>query len=399
MSSLLYIYERAPLLLLFVTGYILYQVMASVRLPEYFSAKAVSFSRGRADYLLLSLIFVSAGMSMFIPNAVTVLAMIPVIRKLDAELESMTTPLTLSIIYGANIGGMGSLIGSPANILLIGAMDFFKVAGREQITFFNWFIWALPLVILFLLLSWFVVRFAIPKGEQAIPAKFLNRVERISIKQKRGLNIFGFFLGFWLISSVIREFLPAYAEFEPVVALIFTTVFLKLIFGKGQLMSWGSLLEGVPKRGLLLLLILGVFIVAVKLLNLDEYAAEGFKDLLTLMAVDGQRGYLLYLVTAAVVILLTEILSNTVVSTAFFAVVVHTAFSFGTNPMLLMILVSIASTCAFMTPIATPCNSLAFGEMKRVSLRSMLGLGMVLNICGAVLLSLWVWKVIPYIYR
>ncbi|MBI9111686.1 SLC13 family permease [Maridesulfovibrio ferrireducens] len=399
MSFLLYIYERAPLLLLFVTGYILYQVMASVRLPEYFSAKAVSFSRGRADYLLLSLIFVSAGMSMFIPNAVTVLAMIPVIRKLDAELESMTTPLTLSIIYGANIGGMGSLIGSPANILLIGAMDFFKVAGREQITFFNWFIWALPLVILFLLLSWFVVRFAIPKGEQAIPSKFLNKVERITIKQKRGLSIFGIFLGFWLVSSVIREFLPFYAEFEPVVALIFTVVFLKLIFGKGKLMSWGSLLEGVPKRGLLLLLILGVFIVAVKLLNLDEYAAEEFKDLLTLMAVDGQRGYLLYLVTAAVVILLTEILSNTVVSTAFFAVVVHTAFSFETSPMLLMILVSIASTCAFMTPIATPCNSLAFGEMKRVSLRSMLGLGMVLNICGAVLLSFWVWKVIPYIYR
>ena len=171
MTSLLYIYERGPLLLLFATGYILYRVIASVRLPEYFSGKAVSLSRGRADYLLLSLIFVSAGMSMFIPNAVTVLAMIPVIRKLDAELESITTPLTLSIIYGANIGGMGSLIGSPANMLLIGALDFFKVAGREKITFFNWFVWAVPLVLLFLMLAWFTVRFALPKGGLIIHCK------------------------------------------------------------------------------------------------------------------------------------------------------------------------------------------------------------------------------------
>ncbi len=409
MTSLLYIYERGPLLLLFATGYILYRVIASVRLPEYFSGKAVSLSRGRADYLLSSLIFVSAGMSMFIPNAVTVLAMIPVIRKLDAELESMTTPLTLSIIYGANIGGMGSLIGSPANMLLIGALDFFKVAGREKITFFNWFVWAVPLVLLFLMLAWFTVRFALPKGGLVIPAKNRCRVKSISIKQKRGLKIFGFFLGFWLLTSVLREYIPVYAKFEPLVAILFTAIFLKMIFGRvrtgsvyaegrGQLMKWSSLLDGVPKRGILFLVVLGVVIGIVRLLDLDMYAAVGFKNLLTMVNINGHGGYLLYLITGTIVILLTEVLSNTIVSTAFFAVVAQAANTFGANPMGLMILVSIASTCAFMTPIATPCNSLAYGEMKKVSLRTMLVLGFVLNLCGAVLLSVWVWKVIPYVY-
>ncbi|SMF37660.1 SLC13 family permease [Desulfovibrio gilichinskyi] len=409
MTSLLYIYERGPLLLLFATGYILYRVIAAVRLPEYFSEKAVSLSRGRADYLLLSLIFVSAGMSMFIPNAVTVLAMIPVIRKLDAELESMTTPLTLSIIYGANIGGMGSLIGSPANMLLIGALDFFKVAGRDKITFFNWFIWAVPLVLLFLMLAWFTVRLALPKGGRTIPTKFQGRAKSISIRQKRGLKIFGFFLGFWLLTSVLREFIPVYAEFEFIAALIFTAIFLKVIFGrvrtglagaesKGSLMEWSSLLDGVPKQGILFLVILGAVVGLVKILDIDMYVAEWFKSLLSMLAVNGQSGYLLYLVTGMVVIMLTEVMSNTIVSTAFFAVVAQTADSFGANTMGLMILVSIASTCAFMTPIATPCNSLAYGEMRKVSLRTMLVLGLVLNIFGILLLSAWVWKVIPYVY-
>lgn len=402
MTSLLYIYDRTPLLLLFATGYILYRVIASVQLPEYFSEKAVFLSRGRADYLLLSLIFVSAGMSMFIPNAVTVLAMIPVIRKLDTELESMTTPLTLSVIYGANIGGMGSLIGSPANMLLIGALDFFKVAGREKITFFNWFVWGLPLVLLFLMLAWFTVRFALPKEGLKIPAKFQDRAKSISIRQKRGLKLFGFFFCFWLATSIFREFISVYGELEPIVAIVFTAIFLKLIFGKdstGQLMKWNSLLDGVPERGILFLVILGAVIGIVKLLDLDMYAVGGFKYLLRMMAVNDQSGYFLYLVTALVVILLTEVLSNTIVSTAFFAVVAQTANTFGADSMALMILVSIASTCAFMTPIATPCNSLAYGEMKTVSLRTMLWLGLLLNLCGALLLSVWVWKVIPYVYR
>ena len=410
MTSPSYIYDRLPLMLLFATGYILYRVIASVGLPECFSAKAVRFSRGRVDWLLLSLIFVSAGMSMFIPNAVTVLAMIPVIRKLDGELKSMTTPLTLSIIYGANIGGMGSLIGSPANLLLLGALDLFNVEGREQITFFNWFMWALPVVVLFLLLAWVVVRTSIPKGNKSIPANLMGRQERVTLKQKQGIQVFVLFLFFWMTTSIIRELSDSYVQVEPAIAIAFTIVFLFTIFSKlsfgvdegaseGPLMSLKSLVEGVPKRGLMLLGVLGVVISIVMLFRIDKYVADWFAEVLSVLPIAEQGGYLLYLVTAVVVIMLTEVLSNTVVSTAFFAVVVHTASTYGINPMALMILVSIGSTCAFMTPIATPCNSLAFGEMRKVSLRTMLSLGMVLNICGAVLLSAWVWIVIPHIYR
>ncbi len=394
--SVNYIYERLPLILLFMTGYVLYRVIAVVRLPEYLAARATKLSRGRADLLLLSLITVSAGMSMFIPNAVTVLAMIPVIRRLDSELVKMTTPLTLSVIYGANIGGMGSLIGSPANLLLIGALDYFNIEGRTKITFFNWFEWALPLVMIFLLVAWVVVRLSIPAGSSVL---VLNTDHSSSIgkTQRTGLYLFGAFILFWTVSSAVREFCPEFMHYEPFVALVFSCCFIGSIF-KARLLDLKELLQGIPKRGLIFLAGLAIVVIVVRGLQLDERAAAGFSRLVSLMDSEGSAGYSLYITTAMTVILLTEFLSNTVVSTAFFAVIVHTAGMSGLDPLPLMILVSAASTCAFMTPVATPCNSLAVGEMRGVSLKTMLGAGLLLNILGAGLLSVWIWIVVPLIY-
>ncbi|WP_421903432.1 SLC13 family permease [Maridesulfovibrio sp.] len=392
--SVTYIYDRLPLILLFVTGYILYRVTASAALPEYISARAVHFSRGRADYLLLALMGVAALLSMFIPNAVTVLAMIPVIRKLDDKLEYMTTPLTLSIIYGANIGGMGSLIGSPANLLLIGALDLFDIAGRKSITFFNWFEWALPLVVLMLLLAWFVLRFSLPSNGEAIVHG--NKVPLLLPRQRKGFYVFGLFALFWSGVSILVEMFPAYRAYDPLAAMAFCLAFCGYVFGSGML-RLRDLVQGVPKRGVLFLGLLGVLIVLVRILRLDESAAGLFTNILDMLGQSGE-GFGVYLITALMVILLTEFLSNTVVSTAFFAVIVHVGASYGLNPLPLMVLVSAASTCAFMTPVATPCNSLAVGEMQGMSLRTMLALGMVLNVFGALLMSVWIWWIVPLVY-
>lgn len=390
-----YIYERLPLILLFATGYILYRVVTVVGLPEYLAVRAVRFSRGRVDLLLLSLMTACAGLSMFIPNAITVLAMLPVIRKLDSQLVGMTTPLTLSVIYGANIGGMGSLIGSPANLLLIAALDYFNVSGGEKITFFNWFEWALPLVSMFLLLAWGVVRYTIPYNGQRSDFGIAKSSPLQSV-QSKGLVVFAVFLFFWGLSSIAVELLSAYRFYEPMVAVVFTIIFCGYVFSS-RILSFKALIHGVPKRGLLFLGILGILIALVRMLSLDEWAAHLFIGLLEIMEHSGKE-YTVYLATALTVILLTEVLSNTVVSTAFFAVIVHVASEYGFSPLPLMILVSAASTCAFMTPIATPCNSLAVGEMRGISLRSMVFWGLVLNLLGALMMSAWIWKIVPLVY-
>ncbi|WP_319764002.1 SLC13 family permease [Maridesulfovibrio sp.] len=393
-SSVIYIYERMPLILLFATGYILYRATTIAGLPEYMASRAVNFSRGRADLLLLSLIGISALLSMFIPNAVTVLAMVPVIRKLDHELKAMTTPLTLSIIYGANIGGMGSLIGSPANLLLLGALDLFNVPGRERITFFNWFEWSLPLVVLMLLLAWIVARISLPDGGRArVP---LSDDESMNAGQRKMMAVFMLFLLFWSGSSMSAEVWLELKEYETLAALLFTTGFCGYIFGS-KLLCLRDLLCGIPKRGLMFIGLLAILVFLAGFFKLDVYAADIFRSTLDLTGLSSD-GFGLYLVTGFLVIILTEFLSNTVVSMAFFAVIVNVATAYSLNPLPLMVLVSTASTCAFMTPVATPCNSFAVGEMRGISMRIMLGLGLILNVFGALLLSLWIWWMVPIVY-
>ncbi|MEF2230445.1 MAG: SLC13 family permease, partial [Pseudodesulfovibrio sp.] len=133
---------------------------------------------------------------------------------------------------------------------------------------------------------------------------------------------------------------------------------------------------------------------AVHWLRLDERAVALAGPLL-----QGDMGpRAVYFLTILAVIFLTEVLSNTAVVAAFFAIAVAAARVHGMDPLYLMIGVGLASTCAFMTPIATPTNALAFGEMRGVSLARMLLLGLVLNLAGALILTFWLGWVLPHIY-
>lgn len=107
---------------------------------------------------------------------------------------------------------------------------------------------------------------------------------------------------------------------------------------------------------------------------------------------------LLFFLTVLSVIFLTEVLSNTAVVAAFFTIAYYAALGHGMSPLYLMMAVGVSSTCAFMTPVATPTNALAFGEMRGASLRAMLLLGFVLNVAGAVILTGWLSWVLPRVY-
>ena len=134
--------------------------------------------------------------------------------------------------------------------------------------------------------------------------------------------------------------------------------------------------------------------IIIKITSLDHKASEIFINLLP--SHKNTRVFILTIVGS--VIFLTEIISNTAVSTGFFPIAYWAGVKNGISPLVLMTGVSIASTCAFMTPIATPCNALAFGEMKGTSLKKMLISGFILNIIGTAIISLWLEFVIPMVY-
>ncbi len=404
-----YLWHRLPLILLFAGGYLVFRLMAATRLTDAFVNWSLRRSHGRASVLLLYIIGAATALSSFIPNAITVLTLLPILRRLDngfarQGVPGMTTVLMLAAIYGAQLGGMGSMIGSPANAILIGALDFFQVPGRDLINFFNWFLWSVPLVAMLAFIAWGVACLGLPAEARgrSVSLPGLDR-EPVTRRQRYGAALFWFYMGFWILEAVLRAVLPGFADVSPLACLGFSGLFLYLVFlrpapaspyGQGPLLAPSDMLRGVPRRGLIFILALAVIFAAVKLLHLDARAAELAATLLQ----NTMPGPVLFLLVVLAVIFLTEALSNTAVVAAFFTIGFYAAQAHGMDPLPVMIGVSIASTCAFMTPIATPANALAFGEMQGASLRTMLGLGFLLNLACAVVITFWLGMMLPLIY-
>ena len=96
------------------------------------------------------------------------------------------------------------LIGSPANLILLGALDIFQVPGREEITFFNWFVWAVPLVAMLLAAAWIIVaRLMAPKAERAGAAlPVVDGCEVLTARQQSAMRMFLVFFVFWVANAV-----------------------------------------------------------------------------------------------------------------------------------------------------------------------------------------------------
>ena len=406
-----YVWARLPLLLLFANGYLVYRLLAVTGLTEAFVDWMLRKSRGSVPRLLGLLMASAAALSLFIPNAITMLTLLPVLTRLDrgfkAQGVALTTPLALAAIYGANIGGMGSLIGSPANLVLIGALDYLGVPGRERITFANWSLWAVPLALLLLAVAWLFL--AGPGLGRGLRRARVDVGERGGARadltpwQQAGLKLFWLFLVFWVGEALAAQLVPAFRTWEPAVCAGFFLWFGFLCFFQARtpcqgpsapLLRLRDVVTGLPWRGLVFLGVIAAIIAAVNLLGLDARAAR----LLERAAVPGAGTLATVFFLALAVVFLTEGLSNTVVAAAFFPIAYQAATVSGLDPLTLMIAVSAASTCAFMTPVATPCNALAFGEMRGVSLARMLGLGLLLNLACAAIMAAWLSWAIPLIY-
>jgi sodium-dependent dicarboxylate transporter 2/3/5 len=154
------------------------------------------------------------------------------------------------------------------------------------------------------------------------------------------------------------------------------------------------LFSGIPPR---LYLFIGIFIgiiLVVQILSLDTMTVGFFTDLIG----DDAPLFLTYLLLVFIVMILTEFFSNTVVATAFMPVAATLALTTGGNPLAMMIAVSCACTCTFMTPIATPSNALAFAEMDGISLKKMMLIGIIMNVVAALIMSAYLPGAVEMVY-
>ena len=404
--------DKLQLIFFFVSGFLISRLIIKSRLPHRMVFVLIGKMHLSVVRIILYLVAISAFLSFFIPNAITVLTLLPVLELLRQSYEksripagSMPTMLALSTIYGANIGGMGSITATPANGILVTYAELNQVAGREFLNFAAWLGWGIPLVAIFVIAAWLTIisifrPWRYRSGKIQLPfdeAAATHPLQRITLILT-GL----FFVSSLLLSMLILQY-PAHTLAIVAVTAGFTLLFVLFLFFfplnlgavKAPLLRLQDCYNELPTRGFVFVGIAVVLAGLLYLLSADVYFARLINQLLP--------GHLPVLAMFLLIALLssfsTEILSNTAVQISMFLIVLPLSATMEFSAIQALIIVTLSSTCAFMSPIATGVNGLAFGGVKDVSLARMLVVGLVMNTVGALIISVWAEWVIGWVFQ
>lgn len=390
--------DKVQILFFFISGFLVSRVMIKAQLPQKLVRLLMGGSHNSLSLTLLYLIGAAAALSFFIPNAITMLTLLPVLELLSRAFREnnnhrIPTILTLAVLYGANIGGMGSVTGTPTNLLFVAFLKANEVPGVDQISFLSWLIWGVPLVILVAFLAWGLLCLSFRTWRDDATGVHLPFApdETDHPLQKRA---FGVTL-LYLISSILLSFLmtalpqwqaPILAATGAVSIGLLWYLFFHRIADKGPFLTIPDTYSGLPKKGLELLgvvLLLGGVMYA---LNAQDWLAAQAEGLIpAALPLFG-----LLLLIALITSFSTEIFSNTVVQLALFVVLLPLSQANGFDPAQALLVVTLSCTCAFMSPIATPVNALAFGGIQGVSLSRMLATGALMNAIAASAITAYV---------
>ncbi len=412
---------------LFITGFLISRLSVRYELVEQFFARLFHGRNHSVQRFLFYLLAAAAFVSMFTPNFIAALTLLPMLETLRQSFEQnhnekiarrLTTAIVIIVIYGCNIGGMGSLVGSPANAFMLAQMEIFNVAGREKINFLSWLGWSLPLAGVLLVIAWAQVALLF------IPAKF--RREQIELPQfHQSLQLHGraksawqmlvLWFAFWTVHSGLQILVPSsgpnFALFDlklgfnrwDQLATVFGVLYLALLFapvfradGKKRrpLLKVSDCFNKLPIRAFLFVLVVLAFSYVLIKLKVPDWLGSHLVQILP----HDVPPYVLYFFLLFITTMTTEFVSNTTVALVLFPLVHAFALSLNLNPLVCFLAVGLASTNAFMTPIGTPVNALLYGGVKNVSLAMMLVSGFLLNLLSAVWMAAALEYWVPHFY-
>ena len=348
--------------------------------------------------LILGFMIATGVMSMWVSNTATAVVMLPIglsILQLTAETvggmknqKRFATALMLGIAYSASIGSLGTVIGTPPNILLTAYM---AENHGINIGFAQWMLVGVPLAAVFLLLAWVVITAIfrpemteIPGGKELIDAE-IKEMGPWTGPQTKAAIIFILAAAAWVVIPLLNLDIP----YDDAIVGIIAGLVLFIVPANSRtgvrLLDWKTANE-LPWDVLLLFgggLSLSAMFTAS---GLSLWIGEMAKGLDTLPL------FLLIGAVALLVLVLTEMTSNTATAATFLPIMGGVAIGVGLtaggeqNVLLLTIPVALSATCAFMLPVATPPNAIAFGS-GHVTIGEMIKGGVWLNVIAIVLIT------------
>lgn len=327
---------------------------------------------GRA--LLFGFVAATGVVSMWISNTATTLLMLPVAMAILQHYpdERLRAPLVLGIAYGASVGGLGTPIGSPPNLVF---MQVYSEATGTRYGFLDWMAVGVPVVLLFLPL----MALWLGRGLAGAPAAALPRSGDWTPAERRVLWVFALTALAWIFRSEPfggwSAWLGLPGANDASVALLAVVALCVIPDGQGsRLLDWETA-ERVP-WGALVLFGGGIALAA-------AFQSSGLSDLVagSLSGLSALPLPLLLLGIVGGVVLLSEIASNTATAVLLMPILAATGVAVGVDPALFMFPAVLAASVGFMLPVATAPNAIAYGS-GAVDARTMLREGAVLDLVG-----------------
>lgn len=380
------------LIFLFMGGFMMALAVERWNLHRRLALATVLAVGTRPTRLIGGIMLVTAFLSMWISNTATVLMMLPIavstLAVVEPDTESpdphLPIALFLGIAYAANIGGVATLIGTPPNALLAGFME--ETYG-VTLGFAEWMTLGLPLVLVALPLCWLLLsRVLFPvsssttgNGSDQLSAEWQAR-GAMSPRERVVAAVTGGTALAWILRPLLVEWLPGLSD--PGIAIVGAILLFLIPVDWKRLepvLQWKAA-ERLP-WGILILFGGGISLAsAIQRSGLAEWIGAGLTAAGTWPIIG------MVAAITAVIVLLTEITSNTATAATFLPVVAALAVASGLDPLVLAAPAALAASCAFMLPVATPPNAIVYAS-DRVPIVAMIRAGLILNVMMVLLIT------------
>lgn len=397
-----------PIVFLFMGGFIMALSMEKWNLHKRIALSTILLVGTNPAKVVLGFMIATGFLSMWISNTATAMMMMPIglaVTKQFAHLDAtgkatsfFGKALMLGIAYAASLGGMATLIGTPANAIMAGIVQ--QNLGTP-LSFFDWMKFAFPLTCLLLAICWiYLVRVAFPLdksvSQRAVHdtiAEELKALGKPSTEEKWIGMVFIFIAACWITRTfLLNRIFPA---LDDSMIAILGALILFLIPAPSKAYKEALLTWEIGKKlpwGILLLFGGGLAIAA-------GFETTGLATWIgkKMMLLSSIPDFLIILAIVGTINFLTEITSNTATATMMLPIMVSLGAATGMHPYAPMLAACLASSCAFMLPVATPPNAIVFGS-GYFTMKEMAGKGFWLNIITIIMITFFIYYLLSPIW-
>ena len=392
---------------LYIGGFTLAIAIEKWNLHKRIALTVINFIGTSVSKIILGFMVATAFLSMWISNTATTVMMLPIGMAIIIQLkdnpdtkedenEIFGKALMLAIAYSASIGGIATLIGTPPNLIFAGILE---EQYNIEMTFSKWIIYGLPLSILLLFICWkYLTNFAFKFKQKDFPGgkaeikRLLKNLGKVSYEEKTVLIVFCATAFLWITRSfLLSKLIPAIDD--TIIAMASATILFILPTKnrtEKKIINWESAVK-LP-WGILLLFGGGLAL------------AEGFKTSGLAEWIGTQITqfehlplFALLFVLILAVNFLTEITSNLATTAMLLPIMAPIALALDIHPFTLMVGITVAASCAFMLPVATPPNAIVFGS-GYLTIPDMMRTGIFMNIISVILITIITYYLLPILW-